>query len=87
MKLKDYNLGFYLQCETVDPADVDKLATTVKRALQTYGTPVLKEMIQNCMAQDFSWKVIIQQLLFCSLHIEESGYRRNYFSIEIRKYI
>ena len=47
----------YFQCEAVDPADVDAIARTVEKALATYGTPALKEMIQNCMAQDFSWKV------------------------------
>lgn len=48
--------SFSVECKTVDPADVMALATTVKRALTTYGTPALKEMIQNCMAQDLSWK-------------------------------
>lgn len=41
----------------VDPADLAAVVTTVKRALATYGTPALREMISNCMAQDFSWKV------------------------------
>jgi hypothetical protein len=45
------------QCEAVDPADVTAIATSVKRALAAYGTPALKEMIQNGMAQDLSWKV------------------------------
>lgn len=49
-----------IQCEAVDPADVTALATTVKRALPIYGTPALTEMIQNCMAQDFSWKVVFE---------------------------
>ncbi|KAK0587492.1 hypothetical protein LWI29_023808 [Acer saccharum] len=48
--------AFNVECEAVDPADVDAIAITVERALATYGTPALKEMIQNCMAQDFSWK-------------------------------
>ncbi|KAE9612023.1 putative NDP-glucose--starch glucosyltransferase [Lupinus albus] len=48
--------AFNVECEAVDPDDVDKLATTIKRALVTYGTHALKQMIQNCMAQDFSWK-------------------------------
>lgn len=47
-----------IQCEAVDPVDVAAIATTVKRAITTYGTPALTEMIQNCMAQDLSWKVI-----------------------------
>ena len=45
------------QCEIIDPIDVAALAKTVKRTLATYGTPALKEMIKNCMAQDLSWKV------------------------------
>ena len=49
--------GIFLQCDAVDRSDVDKVAKTVKRALATYGTEALKEMIQNCMAQDLSWKV------------------------------
>ncbi|XP_004495514.1 granule-bound starch synthase 1, chloroplastic/amyloplastic-like [Cicer arietinum] len=47
---------FSAQCDTLDPDDVNKLANTVKRALRTYGTPEMKEIIQNCMAQEFSWK-------------------------------
>ncbi|CAL5397582.1 unnamed protein product [Camellia sinensis] len=48
--------GFSVECDTVDPADVTAVATTVKRALATYGTPAITEMIKNCMAQDLSWK-------------------------------
>lgn len=48
--------AFNVECETVDPDDVEKLATTVNRALKTYGTQAMEEIIQNCMAQDFSWK-------------------------------
>nr|QRK14273.1 granule-bound starch synthase 1 [Actinidia deliciosa] len=48
--------AFNVECKTVDPADVKALATNVKRALKTYGTPALTEMVQNCMAQDLSWK-------------------------------
>ncbi|QHN77891.1 Granule-bound starch synthase 1 [Arachis hypogaea] len=33
-----------------------ELTSTVIRALTTFGTPVWKEIVQNCMAQDFSWK-------------------------------
>ncbi|KAL8170379.1 hypothetical protein V2J09_022183 [Rumex salicifolius] len=40
----------------VDPEDVMALATTVTRALASYGTTAMKEMIQNCMAQELSWK-------------------------------
>ena len=47
------------QCETIDPDDVDKIVKTVDRALSTYGTLAMKEMIQNCMSQDLSWKVCI----------------------------
>ncbi|XP_022762172.1 granule-bound starch synthase 1, chloroplastic/amyloplastic-like [Durio zibethinus] len=48
--------AFSVDCDAVDPSDVDKVARTVKRALATYGTGALKEMIENCMAQDLSWK-------------------------------
>jgi granule-bound starch synthase len=48
--------AFNVECDEVDPADVAKIATTVKRAIAAYGTPALKEMIQNGMAQDLSWK-------------------------------
>ncbi|KAF3950027.1 hypothetical protein CMV_024167 [Castanea mollissima] len=44
------------RCEAVDPADVTAVATNVKRAIATYGTPAFTEIIQNCMAQDLSWK-------------------------------
>ncbi|KAK1420257.1 hypothetical protein QVD17_21701 [Tagetes erecta] len=48
--------AFNVECETVDPVDVTAIATTVKRALAVYGTPAFSEMIQNCMAQELSWK-------------------------------
>ncbi|XP_021276394.1 granule-bound starch synthase 1, chloroplastic/amyloplastic [Herrania umbratica] len=48
--------AFSTECDAVDPSDVDNVARSVKRALATYGTQALKEMIQNCMAQDLSWK-------------------------------
>ncbi|XP_022733844.1 granule-bound starch synthase 1, chloroplastic/amyloplastic-like [Durio zibethinus] len=48
--------AFSVECDVVDKSDVDKVATTVKRALATYGNEALKEMIQICMAQDLSWK-------------------------------
>ncbi|KAG6633833.1 granule-bound starch synthase 1, chloroplastic/amyloplastic-like [Carya illinoinensis] len=48
--------AFNVECDAVDPADVNAIAATVKRALATYGSPALKEIIQNCMAQDLSWK-------------------------------
>ncbi|TKY64153.1 Granule-bound starch synthase 1 [Spatholobus suberectus] len=48
--------SFSVECDAVDPVDVDALAKTVKRALAVYGTPAFTEMIKNCMAQDLSWK-------------------------------
>ncbi|MBA0684686.1 hypothetical protein Goari_026258 [Gossypium aridum] len=48
--------AFNVECDTVDPRDVDKVAKGVIRALATYGTGAMREMIQNCMAQDLSWK-------------------------------
>ncbi|RZR74677.1 hypothetical protein BHM03_00041231 [Ensete ventricosum] len=51
-------------CDVVDKADVKKLVKTVKRALKVYGTPAFAEMIQNCMAQDLSWKVSYKNIYF-----------------------
>ncbi|XVF51184.1 hypothetical protein PTKIN_Ptkin04bG0164100 [Pterospermum kingtungense] len=48
--------SFSVDCDAVDLSDVEKVARTVKKAIATYGTEALKEMIQNCMAQDLSWK-------------------------------
>ncbi|KAH0983573.1 hypothetical protein GBA52_010750 [Prunus armeniaca] len=39
--------GFNVECEVVDPADVQAIATTVTRALGTYGTPAFTEIIGN----------------------------------------
>ncbi|MED6196099.1 hypothetical protein PIB30_044082 [Stylosanthes scabra] len=47
---------FNVECEAVDPSDVDAIAKTVKEALAVYGTTAFTEMIKNCMAQDLSWK-------------------------------
>ncbi|RDY12543.1 hypothetical protein CR513_02645, partial [Mucuna pruriens] len=69
-----FHMGaFSVECEAVDPADVEKLATTVKRALETYGTPVMEDMIQNCMAQDFSWKGPAKQWEKTLLSLEFAG--------------
>ncbi|KAL5564817.1 hypothetical protein UlMin_027981 [Ulmus minor] len=59
--IKEGFTGFHMEtfnpkCKTIDLADVKSVAETIKRALVTYRTPALKEMIQNCMAQDLSWK-------------------------------
>jgi len=52
-----FHMGaFSVECDAVDPADVAKIASTVKRALKVYGAPLFGEMIQNCMALDLSWK-------------------------------
>ena len=48
--------AFNVECDAVDPADVDAISKTVKRALAVYGTPAFTEIIKNCMAQDLSWK-------------------------------
>ncbi|MCO5552877.1 hypothetical protein L7F22_006396 [Adiantum nelumboides] len=48
--------AFNVKCEEVDPADVQALITTVRRAVQTYATPGYYQMIKACMAQDLSWK-------------------------------
>ncbi|XP_047315707.1 granule-bound starch synthase 1, chloroplastic/amyloplastic [Impatiens glandulifera] len=48
--------AFNVDCETIDPVDVAAVVKSVSRALSTYGTPALTEMIRNCMSQDLSWK-------------------------------
>lgn len=48
--------GFNVDCDEVDPDDVYSVVATVEKALAIYGSPALKEMVQNCMAQDLSWK-------------------------------
>ncbi|CAM8890176.1 unnamed protein product [Rhodiola kirilowii] len=48
--------AFNVECDEIDPADVEAIYTTVKRALKAFGTPALTEMIRNGMAQDLSWK-------------------------------
>ena len=42
----------------MEPADVKKVATTLKRAIKVVGTPAYEEMVKNCMVQDLSWKVL-----------------------------
>jgi granule-bound starch synthase len=48
--------AFNVECKAVDPIDVAAVAKTVKRALATFGTPAMAEMIKNSMDQDLSWK-------------------------------
>ncbi|XP_062146031.1 granule-bound starch synthase 1, chloroplastic/amyloplastic [Alnus glutinosa] len=66
--------AFNVECEAVDPADVTAIATSVKRALAAYGTPALKEMIQNGMAQDLSWKgpARLWEKMLLSLNVDGS---------------
>ncbi|CAI8603210.1 unnamed protein product [Vicia faba] len=64
---------FNVMCEDVDPDDVDKLAATVKRALKTYGTQAMKEIILNCMAQNFSWKKPAKLWEKALLNLEVAG--------------
>ncbi|XP_043809794.1 granule-bound starch synthase 1, chloroplastic/amyloplastic isoform X2 [Manihot esculenta] len=45
-----------VECDKIDSADVAAIVKTVARALGTYATAALREMILNCMAQDLSWK-------------------------------
>ncbi|XP_068314801.1 granule-bound starch synthase 1, chloroplastic/amyloplastic-like [Pyrus communis] len=52
-----FHMGaFNVECEAVDPADAQAIATTITRALGAIGTPAFTEIISNCMAQDLSWK-------------------------------
>ncbi|GKV13173.1 hypothetical protein SLEP1_g24229 [Rubroshorea leprosula] len=48
--------AFNVECDAVDLADVTAVASTIRRALKSYGTPALAEIIENCMTQDLSWK-------------------------------
>ncbi|PIN10412.1 Starch synthase [Handroanthus impetiginosus] len=52
-----FHMGaFNVECDTIDPTDVVKIAVNVARALAVCGTLAFKEMIKNCMSQDLSWK-------------------------------
>ncbi|VAH34334.1 unnamed protein product [Triticum turgidum subsp. durum] len=52
-----FHMGsFNVEFETVDPADVAAVASNVTRALKQYKTLSFHAMVQNCMAQDLSWK-------------------------------
>ncbi|KAJ6727755.1 GRANULE-BOUND STARCH SYNTHASE 1 CHLOROPLASTIC/AMYLOPLASTIC [Salix koriyanagi] len=52
-----FHMGaFSVECDVVDPADVAAIVKTVVRALSVYGTAAFREMINNCMSQDLSWK-------------------------------
>ncbi|KAF7148632.1 hypothetical protein RHSIM_Rhsim03G0214900 [Rhododendron simsii] len=75
--------AFNVECETVDPADVKAVATTVKRALKTYGTPALAEMIQNCMAQELSWKEPAKKWERLLLSLEVAGSKPGFDGEEI----
>lgn len=48
--------AFNVNCEEVDPSDVEGLTSTVKRAIKVYESPAFSKMIKACMAQDLSWK-------------------------------
>jgi granule-bound starch synthase len=64
---------FHVDCEEVDPDDVTALATTVKRALEVYGTPAYATIVQNCMDQDFSWKGPARQWENVLLSLQVAG--------------
>ncbi|WVY97209.1 hypothetical protein V8G54_029360 [Vigna mungo] len=69
-----FHMGtFHVDCDAVDPDDVEKLASTVKRALETYGSPVMQKIINNCMAQDFSWKGPAKQWEKVLLSLDVAG--------------
>ena len=69
-----FHMGaFNVDCEAVDPADVLAISTTVKRAVASYGTAAMKEMIQNCMAKDLSWKEPSKQWEKMLLSLEVAG--------------
>ncbi|XP_078162203.1 granule-bound starch synthase 1b, chloroplastic/amyloplastic-like [Carex rostrata] len=57
----DGETGFYIsrfsiKYEEIDPSDVLRVVTTLKRVIKVVGTALHKEMIWNCMSQDLSWK-------------------------------
>ncbi|CAI0453266.1 unnamed protein product [Linum tenue] len=59
--VRDGRTGFHMgdfsvECDEVDPMDVTAVTRGVEKAIATFGTHALSEMIQNCMAQDLSWK-------------------------------
>lgn len=59
----------------MDPEDVELLSTTVKRAVEAYGTPQFKTMIKSCMDQDLSWKGPARRWeeILLGLQVEGSG--------------
>ncbi|KAI3834205.1 hypothetical protein MKX03_030012 [Papaver bracteatum] len=74
--IKEGFTGFQMgafNVEAIDPVDVTAIATTTKKALETYGTPTLIEIIQNCMAQDISWKGTSKNLEDMLLGLEVAG--------------
>ncbi|XP_021857321.2 granule-bound starch synthase 1, chloroplastic/amyloplastic [Spinacia oleracea] len=78
-----FHMGrFSANCDMVDPTDLQAVVTTVKKAVATYGTPTLKEMILNCMAQDFSWKEPAKKWENLLLSLEVSGSRPGFEGIE-----
>jgi len=44
-----------VECEAVEPKDVAAIAAGVKRAIGTFGTPAMDQMVVACMSQDLSW--------------------------------
>lgn len=65
--------SFSVDCEAVDPVDVAAVSTTVRRALATYGTQTLAEMMKNGMAQDLSWKGPAKKWEETLLNLEVAG--------------
>ncbi|XP_078448387.1 UDP-Glycosyltransferase superfamily protein [Wolffia australiana] len=52
-----FHMGaFNIDCDAVDPADVEAIVTAVEQAAEVYGTAQFEGIIQNCMAQDLSWE-------------------------------
>nr|ALB36782.1 GBSSIa [Chenopodium neomexicanum] len=79
-----FHMGrFSANCDAVDPTDLQAVVTTVKRAIETYGTPASREMIQNCMAQDFSWKEPAKKWENLLLSLEVAGSRPGFEGNEI----
>lgn len=79
-----FHMGrFSAECEGLDPDDVAATATAVRRAISAYGTPLLRKMILNCMAQDFSWKEAAKKWEELLLSLDVRGSKQGFEGEEV----